>query len=60
MSSTPDTPEQAAAQHRPEQEVSSDPAQETSDRAHPGPFDDKVMRRLLHDLDIANDWHAEP
>ncbi|GAA4692037.1 hypothetical protein GCM10023215_31330 [Pseudonocardia yuanmonensis] len=22
-----------------------------------GPFDDETLARLLHDLDVANDWH---
>ena len=23
-----------------------------------GPFDDETLARLLHDLDVANDWHG--
>ncbi|WP_433504594.1 hypothetical protein ACQP04_34320 [Pseudonocardia halophobica] len=22
-----------------------------------GPYDDETLSRLLHDLDVANDWH---
>ncbi|GAA2857034.1 hypothetical protein GCM10010472_12990 [Pseudonocardia halophobica] len=22
-----------------------------------GPYDDETLARLLHDLDVANDWH---
>ncbi|MCE0761471.1 hypothetical protein LWC35_00850 [Pseudonocardia kujensis] len=25
-----------------------------------GPFDDETLARLLHDLDVANDWHSGP
>ena len=25
-----------------------------------GPFDDETLARLLHDLDVANDWHRDP
>jgi hypothetical protein len=23
-----------------------------------GPYDDETLARLLHDLDVANDWHG--
>ncbi|MEU7813290.1 hypothetical protein [Pseudonocardia sp. NPDC049154] len=25
-----------------------------------GPYDDETLARLLHDLDVANDWHRGP
>ncbi|MCE3550675.1 hypothetical protein LWC33_04300 [Pseudonocardia sp. RS11V-5] len=25
-----------------------------------GPFDDATLARLVHDLDVANDWHGGP
>ena len=60
MSSTPELPDQATSQPSPDQEAPIAPAPPSCYRTGSEPFNDDVMRRLLHDLDVANDWHAEP
>lgn len=36
------------------------PASATGPLSQTGPLDDETLARLLHDLDVANDWHPGP